>query len=219
MLPWQKLHRQGEPQPASEATAEMVTPAPNTPLPTSSTSEDEAPHGVVVVNDGRRRRSSVLLTESGRLLVAPDLPPEANPLSKLLSGTTSPAFEVEELVPLTNSQPLLCLMVYFSNSYFLVQSLELDMAVYQRFVMEVEATYRALPYHSSLHAADVVVNAMRLMKHSEAPLSLLPLEMLAILVACAGGWGECVCVCVCIAESSNCVWFVYVQCMTWITSA
>lgn len=105
---------------------------------------------------------------------------------QLLSRTADPDFDIEELEKHTSAQPLLCLTVYFANYYQLVQSLELDLSVLQRFTTEVESAYRPLPYHSALHAADVVANAMRLMRHSEYPISLTPLELLAVVISCAG---------------------------------
>ena len=117
--------------------------------------------------------------------VAPLSDEEQTPLMGLLAKFDDPAFQVESLIELTNAQPLLCLVVYFANTYMLVDSLQLCLPTLQRFLTQIEAAYRPLPYHSNLHAADVVVTAMRLLNHSERDVSLLPLELLAIVISCA----------------------------------
>lgn len=104
----------------------------------------------------------------------------------LLDQVDSPDFDVEALKPFTNAQPLLCLVIYYCNSYGLIETLELDAAVLQRYVIDVETLYRPLPYHSGLHGADVLANAMRLLKGSRHPVYLTPIELLATIIACSG---------------------------------
>jgi hypothetical protein len=43
-----------------------------------------------------------------------------------------------------------------------------------------------VPYHSALHAADVLVSMNRLLSKSSVPIRVAPLDLLAIYVACAG---------------------------------
>ena len=112
--------------------------------------------------------------------------PPVDPLVELLKDTIKPDFDVELLSPHTGAQPLLCLVMYFCNSFDLLGRLEISSDVMKSFVMEVEVTYRCLPYHSALHGADVLTTAMRLLKTSMRPITLSPMELLTLIIGCAG---------------------------------
>lgn len=155
--------------------------------PDTTGSESDSESAVVPARSPEhgRRTSGVVISGSGRLSLNDDDLAD-NPLIRLLMDSTNEDFDVEALVPFTAGQPLLCLGVYFCNCYFLVEVLELELPLVQKFMLEVEASYRPLPYHSSLHAADVVLSAVRLLKCSRFPVVLTSLELLAVITACAG---------------------------------
>jgi hypothetical protein len=157
---------------------------------TSTDSESDSEAAVAPEPTSGRRTSGVVISGSGRRIALNDDDIADNPLIRLLMDCTTDDFDVEALVPFTAGQPLLCLSVYFCNCYFLVEALELELPLVQKFMLEVEASYRPLPYHSSLHAADVVLSAVRLLKFSRFPVMLTSLELLAVITACAGTSGD-----------------------------
>ena len=136
-----------------------------------------SPSGDLVMDDRLSSSSSV---------VSDILTHQGSPLMALLATSADPGFDVEALSPHTNAQPLLCVVMYYCTSFNVIHTLGLDTTAFTRYIGTVESGYRALPYHSNLHAADVVVNAMRLMKHSKRPVTLTPHELLAAIVASAG---------------------------------
>lgn len=133
-----------------------------------------------------RRRSSVTVTNSGYFRPTPEGVPVDNPLVALLNQVSSPDFDVEDLEGHTNSQPVLCVVVFYCHAFFLMESLGLETTPLHCFLVEIEAAYRPVPYHSTLHAADVVVNAVRLLNQTSVSIKFSPLELLAMIIACAG---------------------------------
>lgn len=175
--------------PVSQATSVTVPPV----HASQSTVEvnSDAPVDGPGTGKKARRLSAIRVSGSGRFTVVPEPVISAaveNPLIRLLARSDEPDFEVEALEPYTSAQPLLCMVMYYVNTYSIAESLSLDLPTLKRFLIQTEGAYRPLPYHSNLHAADVVTNAMRLLKRSEHPVTLQPLELLAILVSCAGEW-------------------------------
>jgi hypothetical protein len=193
LAPWQVQHKLIGRSRTSSVT-DQVPPARSLTAgePENEDTASASGPGTVHEQSGpgrRRRRSSIGMTQNGSLQLLPveDVPSAPQtPLVALLNQTADPGFDVELLSPHTNAQPLLCLVVYFANSYYLIESLQLNLAVFQRYLAEIESNYRVMPYHSALHGADVVLNAVRLLTNSAHTVVLSPVELLAALVACAG---------------------------------
>ena len=111
-------------------------------------------------------------------------------LAKCLDNIHDISFDVEALAQLTGGHPLLCIVVRHVQAYGLVAALQLKLAVVEKFIVRVEAAYRSVPYHSVLHAADMLANAIRLLQSSQTVVKLSPLELLAIIISCAGACCE-----------------------------
>ena len=67
-------------------------------------------------------------------------------------------FNAFELHALTKKNSLYFMLQYVYKKFFFEESLKIDQAKFQNFSMKLQASYRDVIYHSSVHAADVVQN-------------------------------------------------------------
>ncbi|KAJ1512083.1 High affinity cAMP-specific 3',5'-cyclic phosphodiesterase 7A [Coelomomyces lativittatus] len=87
-----------------------------------------------------------------------ELPPDT--LSKIETNLTllgTPDFNVIELNELSHGHPLYFTAMKIFEFHQLFQNYELDVTVFQNFILKIESGYHSTnPYHNALHAADVV---------------------------------------------------------------
>lgn len=150
-------------------------------------SESQEAEDIGVVSLAPPRRHSIVVMSEGRVTLKEQASGGVvtSPLVEYLEHIASPTFDVEALDPFTNAQPLLCVCIHLLNYYNLMEMLELEAPVIQRFFIDVESAYRSVPYHSALHAADVVVTSHRLLRTSVTPVNLSAVELFALLFASA----------------------------------
>lgn len=96
-------------------------------------------------------------------------------------------FEIFELDSLTNGHALLTLSVHLLHISGVLESFpELDLEKYYAFFRRIESGYhKDIPYHTSVHGADVLQGMWYFMSTSLLQDVLTPLDVLAGLVAAA----------------------------------
>ena len=187
LAPWRNIQQEAKAGPFGSAADEFDAPSDDQSIHRSLSVASEYLVDDSLTCSKNPAAAVVGVTADGNVaLVDKPAVHVANPLLDMLQNIALPGFDVEALDPYTNSQPLLCVCIHLISTYELVDVLGLDSAVLQRYLTAVEASYRAVPYHSALHAADVVVSAHRLLRTSENEVNLSAVELFSLIFACAG---------------------------------
>lgn len=94
-------------------------------------------------------------------------------------------FDAFKFAEETEQRPLYTILwaVFTSHNYFKV--FDIDRAKFKSFCKELEAGYLPLPYHSSSHAADVLVGMHYLLFNLDLGTLLTPLESMSAMISAA----------------------------------
>ncbi|KAJ3092118.1 hypothetical protein HK102_010543 [Quaeritorhiza haematococci] len=109
---------------------------------------------------------------------------DADEIASLLEGANSQNFDVFKFVEATHGRPLYYLGYYYLQKYGLIEHFNASDETVRNYFETVESQYHNLPYHNSIHAADVLqtVNLL-LLSDPEMAENFTKLEIFA---ACVG---------------------------------
>jgi hypothetical protein len=93
--------------------------------------------------------------------------------------------DVFELGSLTKYWPLFHLGLYYFDHYDLADKIGLDRALWTSFLVDLDDAYLPNPYHSNLHAADVLGSAHYIVKATGFMEHMTSMELFSLMVACA----------------------------------
>ncbi len=66
------------------------------------------------------------------------------------------SFDMWQFFKVCQSHPLFVMSLALLRRHDLIHNLNMDMEKFEKFVIAVEGKYQDVPYHSSIHAADVL---------------------------------------------------------------
>eukprot|EP00002_Diphylleia_rotans_P032653 TRINITY_DN6874_c0_g1_i1.p1 TRINITY_DN6874_c0_g1~~TRINITY_DN6874_c0_g1_i1.p1 ORF type:complete len:762 (-),score=115.32 TRINITY_DN6874_c0_g1_i1:1066-3351(-) len=137
----------------------------------------------------KRRRASTVTGLNKSALIRVDN------LNEFMQGTSTAISQVLEevlldwngdvfyLAEVTNGRPLLYAAAAVFHKFALPENLGFNAQRFLTFVREIESGYLPNPYHSSLHAADVLLNIAHLLTSENIAPSLSPLDLLSVFLA------------------------------------
>ncbi|KAJ1536162.1 High affinity cAMP-specific and IBMX-insensitive 3',5'-cyclic phosphodiesterase 8A [Nowakowskiella sp. JEL0078] len=139
---------------------------------------------------GHELSSTEALAESGYFLLKGqqigNTPLNLIDITRHLEQATTMDFDIFDLYESTNGIPLQFLSMHFLNKYGLIQYFNLDETLVRTYFQRIEGSYRQLPYHNSIHAADVLQTLFLLVLGDQKMASCFTkLEIFAACVASA----------------------------------
>ncbi|KAJ3013029.1 hypothetical protein HKX48_005960 [Thoreauomyces humboldtii] len=107
-------------------------------------------------------------------------------VNALLKQSTTLDFNIYDLAEATNGRPLYFLGVHLLEHWGLLQHFSLDETKLRTFFEQIEASYHPLPYHNSVHGADVLQTVnMLLLSDPKMAANFTKLEIFSACIASA----------------------------------
>lgn len=113
-------------------------------------------------------------------------PEDATKVSALLAQSSHWDFDVFELYEESQSHALLRLGTHFFQGHDLYTVLGVDQTAFANFLGDVEAGYLPVPYHNSIHAADVLQSVNHFIISTSMDAKFPVVDKFCLLVAAAG---------------------------------
>eukprot|EP00002_Diphylleia_rotans_P024741 TRINITY_DN4886_c0_g1_i5.p1 TRINITY_DN4886_c0_g1~~TRINITY_DN4886_c0_g1_i5.p1 ORF type:complete len:744 (+),score=122.13 TRINITY_DN4886_c0_g1_i5:55-2286(+) len=128
----------------------------------------------------QRQKSNLLRVQDLNEFLSSIPPLVTEALDDLMSDWNADIFLLAEV---TNGRPLLYTAAAVVSKFELLDNLGLNVQKFLAFVGEIESGYQTNPYHSSTHAADVLLNVYHLLNTEKIIQSLTHLDLLSIFLA------------------------------------